>query len=46
MTLRLVENPFFSLVKLIEVDEGLGAKLEKFEGTFEKYEISEVYLII
>lgn len=25
---------FSNLVKLIEVDEGLEAKLEKFEGTF------------
>jgi hypothetical protein len=33
-------------VKLIEVDEGLGAELEKFEGTFEKHEILEIYLII
>jgi hypothetical protein len=44
MTLGLVVNP--SLVKLIEVDEGLKAKLDKFEGTFEKDEILEIYLII
>ncbi len=33
-------------MKLIEVDECLEAKLEKFEGTFEKDEILETYLII
>jgi hypothetical protein len=33
-------------MKLIEVDESLGAKLEKFEGTFEKHEILEIYLVI
>lgn len=32
-------------MKLIELDEGLGAELEKFEGTFEKHEILEIYLI-
>ncbi len=45
MTLRLVVNLFFNLVELFETDAKL-EELKKFEGTFERDVVLEIYCII
>ncbi len=40
--LRIGYKPFSNLMELIEVNTKLDAKLDKFEGTFERDEILEI----